>query len=446
MKIHAVSIVLLLTASALAGCAGSSDSDSDLESELAGTFWIIIPELDFTEGYLEFYCSNDGEDYAEYMGGILCPEGPGNVPTCPDGQSCVCMDVDGSCTDGDDDWGYQTDLTSYYHEMMSIREFREDGVIEDFALVGEDGCPIGTIPHADDESLCAIDTDMEFIGDLGNMTWDIDDNGHLVISSYMTMGGDEFGMGMDEMTCNLMADFILDSEGMTHYSTEYGFNWLDEEMVCEIFSEMKMKVILEDGNIFYHLVHRVMEGQMMEMSCGAGIEWTGQAELSESEVSTFGELLSKCPAVIPYDAVVWECELQVRLDSLPDLSEQSFNDSISERPGYPEWCGGIVPDNLTLDGSEPNLPPGEEMYGLHYGYGVYARNETHWMDSWFEQEDCNGEGGYWDEKYDMCAIPTGCPAEVDSQLIYEECLPGQWARYHWSGDYLYIGMPSDRWM
>ena len=169
------------------------------------------------------------------------------------------------------------------------------------------------------------------------------------------------------------------------------------------------------------------------------IEWTGQAELSESEVSTFGELLSKWPAVIPYDAVVWECELQVRLDSLPDLSEQSFNDSISERPGYPEWCGGIVPDNLTLDGSEPNLPPGEEMYGLHYGYGVYARNETHWMDSWFEQEDCNGEGGYWDEKYDMCAIPTGCPAEVDSQLIYEECLPGQWARYHWSGDYLYIG-------
>ena len=101
MKIHAVSIVLLLTASALAGCAGSSDSDSDLESEFAGTSWIIIPELDFSEGYLEFYCSNDGEDYAEYMGGILCPEGPGNVPTCPDGQSCVCMDVDGSCTDGD---------------------------------------------------------------------------------------------------------------------------------------------------------------------------------------------------------------------------------------------------------------------------------------------------------------------------------------------------------
>ena len=27
-----------------------------------------------------FYCSNDGEDYAETMGGILCPEGPGVTP------------------------------------------------------------------------------------------------------------------------------------------------------------------------------------------------------------------------------------------------------------------------------------------------------------------------------------------------------------------------------
>jgi len=53
-----------------------------------------------------FYCSNDGEEYAKGMGGILCPEGPGEVPTCPDGKPCVCIDVDGSCTDGDDDWGY----------------------------------------------------------------------------------------------------------------------------------------------------------------------------------------------------------------------------------------------------------------------------------------------------------------------------------------------------
>ena len=54
-----------------------------------------------------FYCSNDGEEYATSMGGILCPEGAGEVPTCPDGEPCICIDVDGSCTDGDDDWGYE---------------------------------------------------------------------------------------------------------------------------------------------------------------------------------------------------------------------------------------------------------------------------------------------------------------------------------------------------
>ena len=54
-----------------------------------------------------YYCSNDGAAYARYMGGISCPEGAGNVPTCPDGEDCVCTDVDGSCTDGDDDWSYK---------------------------------------------------------------------------------------------------------------------------------------------------------------------------------------------------------------------------------------------------------------------------------------------------------------------------------------------------
>jgi len=56
-----------------------------------------------------YYCSNDGEDYAESMGGILCPEGPGVTPECPNGESCVCIDVDGSCDDEDDDWGYYAD-------------------------------------------------------------------------------------------------------------------------------------------------------------------------------------------------------------------------------------------------------------------------------------------------------------------------------------------------
>ena len=63
-----------------------------------------------------FYCSNDGEDYAESMGGILCPEGPGVTPECPNGESCVCIDVDGSCNDGDDDWGYYADDDDGHHD------------------------------------------------------------------------------------------------------------------------------------------------------------------------------------------------------------------------------------------------------------------------------------------------------------------------------------------
>ena len=66
--------------------------------------------LNFDEIFREdgsiYYCSNDGEEYAESMGGILCPEGPGVVPMCPNDEPCKCIDVDNSCTDGDDDWGY----------------------------------------------------------------------------------------------------------------------------------------------------------------------------------------------------------------------------------------------------------------------------------------------------------------------------------------------------
>ena len=101
-------------------------SDSDNESGM----WMCdngeeIPEDWVNDGYEDcedgsdeyddgdddyaFYCSNDGEDYAESMGGILCPEGPGVTPECPNGESCVCIDVDGSCDDGDDDWGYYAD-------------------------------------------------------------------------------------------------------------------------------------------------------------------------------------------------------------------------------------------------------------------------------------------------------------------------------------------------
>lgn len=58
-----------------------------------------------------FYCSSDGQSYAQGKGGILCPTPPNVVPLCPDGHPCVCVDFDGSCFDGDDDWGYPPNRT-----------------------------------------------------------------------------------------------------------------------------------------------------------------------------------------------------------------------------------------------------------------------------------------------------------------------------------------------
>lgn len=75
-----------------------------------------------------FYCSNDGEGYANSMGGILCPEGEGEVPTCPDGEPCVCIDVDGSCTDGDDDWGY-VDHEDGESELFAAADSDNDGLV-----------------------------------------------------------------------------------------------------------------------------------------------------------------------------------------------------------------------------------------------------------------------------------------------------------------------------
>ena len=305
---------------------------------------------------------------------------------------------------------------------------------------------MGTVSYTEDESLCVAD--MSSLGEMSvSMEWRIDDNGHLIMSSVMVMGEDNSDMGMDEVDCNMMVGMMGDNEYLSHYSIEYTVNWLDDENACEIGSEIKMTMILgpcKAGRcIAYHLVHPVMEDDMVGMNCAVGIEWTGQTELSESELASIQSLFSRCPAAIPSDAVVWDCRLDVRLDSLPDFSEQSFNDSISEHPGYPEWCGAIVPENLALDGSEPNLPPAEDLYGENWGGGVWARSETRYVNSWYSQEECSANEGTWDEGYSMCSFPVDCIPEADSQLIYEECLPSQYARYHWSGDYLYIGMPSN---
>jgi len=78
-------------------------------SVVALNFDEIMANLD--DGSI-YYCSNDGEEYAESKGGISCPEGPGVVPMCPNAEPCVCIDWDNSCTDGDDDWGYYPEESS----------------------------------------------------------------------------------------------------------------------------------------------------------------------------------------------------------------------------------------------------------------------------------------------------------------------------------------------
>ena len=171
MKMRAASIVLLLTVSALAGCTGDSDSD---DSALAGTSWIMKAEM---PGY-------DTEEMIEEIG----------------------------------------------FDVISIRTFGEDGSIEDFSLAGVEGCPMGTVSYTEDESLCVADTSS--LGEMSaSMEWRIDDNGHLIMSSVMVMGGDNSVMEMDEMSCNMMAG-IAAGEASSHNSIEFPGNWLDDQNAC----------------------------------------------------------------------------------------------------------------------------------------------------------------------------------------------------------------------
>ena len=38
----------------------------------------------------------------------------GPQPICPDGEPCICIDIDDSCDDGDDDWGYMGEGWVFY--------------------------------------------------------------------------------------------------------------------------------------------------------------------------------------------------------------------------------------------------------------------------------------------------------------------------------------------
>jgi len=92
----------------------------------------------YEDGFLRYYCSNDDRSYAQDMGGIYCPDAgtsrdnfddigftPPVAPICPNGEPCVCIDVDGTCADGDDDWGYYEDGDERYYCSNDGRDYAE---------------------------------------------------------------------------------------------------------------------------------------------------------------------------------------------------------------------------------------------------------------------------------------------------------------------------------
>ena len=148
-----------------------------------------------------FYCSNDGEDYAESMGGILCPEGPGVTPECPNGESCVCIDVDGSCDDGDDDWGYYADDDDGSDSDNEPDMFVCDNGNEipmDWVNDGMDDCGDNSDEYDDDDSDDG-DHDHDNDGDSDNEPdMFVCDNGNEIPMDWVNDGMDDCGDNSDE--------------------------------------------------------------------------------------------------------------------------------------------------------------------------------------------------------------------------------------------------------
>ena len=150
---------------------------------------------------------------------------------------------------------------------------------------------------------------------------------------------------------------------------------------------------------------------------------------------------------------VWDCRIDVDATSLTNLDEESYNDAI-EDISLPSWCGTIVPSDLSLDGSQPNLPPADDIYAWyeeevdqivartadHYWYSKASAGEYYQSES-----DCMNDGGdVWDSSVKMCGYIVGGEENIDSTLIYWETDWGEsgWNRYEWAGEYLFIGIPE----
>ena len=69
------------------------------------------------------------------------------------------------------------------------------------------------------------------------------------------------------------------------------------------------------------------------------------------------------------DAVLWDCRIEV---PFAGLDEETYQAKIEQHPGYPEWCGEMVPRGMLvndpgpgfLDGSNSSLPPPDDLLSL----------------------------------------------------------------------------------
>ena len=396
MKSKAVLIALLMIITTIAGCAG----DESLSEELEGTTWITIEES----------------------------PGPGNF-----------------------DW-----------DSISVVTFNEDGTLEEaYFAHAEDGCDesLGLVPSEEDPGLCFMTMDLfgsETSSEDG-MTWEVSEDGVLIVSSSTSFSGEEF----DEEFCDMMWEYSLETED---YSTAAVVSWDDESRTCDITLRQWGKLILGDGTLVSHPLHRVMEGDSSDIACTLGVPWAGEDQEDLSWL-VHEELISLCPEPVDRDISVWDCRIEM---PIADMDLEDFEEGIEQHPGYPEWCGSPVPAEIlvdepgpeSLDGSNSLLPPDDEIYGWVDEWGKWGRNATHYTGTWPGPDECNqmtiydlfigvdwkedieGEVGQWDEDLSLCATPVPCESEVDSQYIYEGCWPSPYARYYLTGDYLYVGHPS----
>ena len=249
------------------------------------------------EGYFAFYCSNDGAGYAQEMGGILCPEGPGTVPTCPDGEPCECIDIDGSCEDGDDDWGYYTEgLDDEWSINGVVMEMYKTEMTLDIDSIMGDG-NIDLVTEMRSQHVDLADGQNEVTVEFENFD-NNDDDGECFAVQVMSSGdwapisvqvepaaeweisGDGEGTGYDFYGCSTPDSFTAVFE----YSGDGHPNGIENlPPICEFMWFMANDTAFEEGN----LVTEGLDGNV-EIELGAGSYmisvWCKDAEMDPIRV------------------------------------------------------------------------------------------------------------------------------------------------------------------